>query len=73
MESKISIKKTVQKVKTAAKNPVKKGAAKAGLKVTWEDIKKRAHEIYLERQEKGLPGDETSDWLAAENYLAGNV
>jgi hypothetical protein len=41
--------------------------------VTWEDIKKRAHEIYLERQEKGLPGDETSDWLAAENYLAGNV
>ena len=65
MESKIRAKKPVQKVKRAA--------GKGALKVTWEDIKKRAHEIYLERQEKGLPGDETSDWLAAENYLTGNA
>jgi hypothetical protein len=31
-----------------------------------EEIKKMAQLIYSERQAKHLPGDEVSDWLAAE-------
>jgi hypothetical protein len=29
-------------------------------------VEERAYQIYLDRVEKGLPGDELSDWLAAE-------
>jgi hypothetical protein len=29
-------------------------------------IRDRAYQIYLERLEKGSPGDDLSDWLAAE-------
>jgi Protein of unknown function (DUF2934) len=32
-----------------------------------EEIKRRAYEIYLERN--GLPGDELDDWLRAEREL----
>lgn len=34
-----------------------------------ETVAERAYQIYLERMEKGLPGDERSDWLAAEESL----
>lgn len=33
---------------------------------TKEEIRKLAQSIYSERQAKHLPGDELSDWLAAE-------
>jgi hypothetical protein len=32
-------------------------------------IEKRAHEIYLERTKKNLPGDAQTDWLAAEKEI----
>ncbi len=32
-----------------------------------EEIRRRAYEIYLERQ--GNPGDESEDWLAAEREV----
>ena len=34
---------------------------------TQEEIRRRAYEIYLERN--GLPGDELDDWLRAEREL----
>jgi hypothetical protein len=34
---------------------------------THEEIRRRAYEIYLERD--GLPGDELDDWLRAEREL----
>jgi hypothetical protein len=34
---------------------------------THEEIRRRAYEIYLERN--GLPGDELDDWLRAEREL----
>jgi hypothetical protein len=33
-------------------------------------IMQRAHEIWLERQESGTPGDELSDWLQAEREIS---
>ena len=33
------------------------------------DIATLAYQIYLERIEKGIPGDEYSDWAAAERTL----
>jgi len=34
-----------------------------------EEIVKMAQRIYSERQAKHLPGDEVSDWLAAEKKV----
>ena len=39
----------------------------ANHKPTQEEIRRRAYEIYLERN--GLPGDELDDWLRAEREL----
>lgn len=33
------------------------------------DIKKKANDIYLERQYKNKPGNEVSDWLQAEEII----
>lgn len=33
------------------------------------EIEKRAYEIYLERKNSHLSGDEMSDWLQAENDI----
>ncbi|HVZ93397.1 MAG TPA: DUF2934 domain-containing protein [Phycisphaerales bacterium] len=38
---------------------------------TAERIRTRAYEIYQHRNGKGDPGDETSDWLQAEQELNG--
>ena len=48
-----------------ASSPAKKEAP------TVDQIKHRAHEIYLERVSKNLPGDEQSDWTEAERQLTG--
>jgi len=39
----------------------------ANQKPSHEEIRRRAYEIYLERN--GLPGDELDDWLRAEREL----
>lgn len=46
-----------------------KKAAKPELKQFLGDIEKRAYEIYQERKKSGAPGNEMSDWLAAENEV----
>jgi hypothetical protein len=42
------------------------------LKPTIEQIRRRAYEIYLERQGKGAVGSPDSDWVQAERDLARN-
>lgn len=34
-----------------------------------DEVRERAHEIYEERNARGLPGDSMSDWLQAEKEL----
>jgi hypothetical protein len=48
----------------------KKTISKA--KVSAEDIRKRAEEIYHSRITNGSHGDEVSDWLQAEKELRGS-
>lgn len=62
--------------RTMAKNPMKgHGEARPPMQgisqppVTADCIRKRAYEIYLERQRKGAHGDALSDWAAAEKQL----
>jgi hypothetical protein len=38
-------------------------------KVTEEDIRKKAEEIYLHRLANDIPGDADSDWAKAEKEL----
>ncbi len=40
-------------------------------KLTADDIRIRAQQIYNERISKGRHGDELSDWLSAERELMG--
>jgi uncharacterized protein YcbX len=39
-------------------------------KISAEDIRQRAVEIYQDRMQKGQHGDELSDWLTAEKQLS---
>lgn len=39
------------------------------VKVSAEQIRKRAFELYCQRAAKGIDGDSTSDWLQAEREL----
>jgi hypothetical protein len=52
----------------AVKKPAKakKAAPRPSLEQLQEDIKTRAHHVYLQRVSAGEPGDELSDWLRAE-------
>jgi hypothetical protein len=34
-----------------------------------DEVKERAHEIYLERTENGISGDTMNDWLKAEKEM----
>jgi hypothetical protein len=47
----------------------KKTVTKA--KISADDIRKRAEEIYRSRMNNGNHGDELSDWLQAEKDLKG--
>jgi hypothetical protein len=55
----------VKKTATAGKKAVSKR------KISAEDIRKRAEEIYRARINNGNHGDEVSDWLQAEKELKG--
>ncbi|MDB4405998.1 hypothetical protein N9191_01720 [bacterium] len=70
-------KKAVKKVaKKAAKKSAKKVAEKATVsiplkaQVSREEIERKAFEIYMNRQNRGIYGDQKSDWEAAENLLS---
>ena len=45
--------------------------ASANYTASWEEIRLRAYEIYLERG--GLPGDKLDDWLQAEREVDGRA
>ena len=60
-----SKKPTAKKASTNAKSAPKKA------KITGEQIRQRAAQIYSERLNNGKQGDELSDWLQAEKELAG--
>lgn len=67
---KTTAKKTTAK-STAAKTTTRKPRTKAK-QITESDIRKKAQEIYDKRVLKGIPGDEVSDWLKAEDELKKN-
>ena len=54
----------------ATKKTATNAKAKATRRVPFEDIQKRAQEIYQERLKSNKPGDELSDWVQAEKELA---
>lgn len=63
--------KTTNKEKSTSR-PKPARAKKATPKgITAEDIQLRAVAIYQERMNSNQPGDELSDWLAAEKELLG--
>ncbi len=80
--AKKAVKKTAKKaVKKSAKKAPKKAASKAtkkaktakkaanSRKVSHEQISLAAYSLYMERISKGIPGDQHSDWVAAEQSL----
>jgi len=48
---------------------VKKTVEKPTLEDFLVEIQKRAYDVYVERTNKGLSGDELSDWLTAEKEV----
>ncbi|MGD2034553.1 MAG: hypothetical protein PVF73_05815 [Bacteroidales bacterium] len=53
-----------------AKTTTKKAAPRTRkVKVSSEVIQQRAEQIYQDRLQTGIPGDELSDWLQAEKEL----
>jgi hypothetical protein len=64
---------TAKKTTSTAKTNTGVKAAPKRRKITAEEIRIRAAEIYTERQHKGRHGDELSDWLQAEKELATEV
>jgi uncharacterized membrane protein YheB (UPF0754 family) len=66
--AKKTAKKAVKKAtKKVAKKAAKKGSASA--EVTSEQISQAAYLIYINRQQQGIDGSHTDDWLAAEAAL----
>jgi hypothetical protein len=55
----------------ALKTTNSKKATTPKKKLTAEEIRVRAQQIYHERVSKGKQGDELSDWLSAERELLG--
>lgn len=58
--------------KTSTKNQASaRKTKKTKAKITSDDIRRRAAEIYHQRMQHGFKGDELSDWLQAEKELNG--
>jgi hypothetical protein len=56
------------KTATSSKSPAKAAKAEKPMP-SHEEISSKAHEIYLERQAKGEPGNPDSDWQQALKLL----
>lgn len=66
--TKPATRKTTTKTTTTTRNAtVPKTRAAADIQLTADQIRQRAYEIYLRRN--GGPGDQTSDWVQAEQEL----
>ena len=59
----------VKKVETPKQSAPKQAEAKPDLSKYQAEIKKRAYEIYQERQKTKKPGDSQSDWIQAEKEI----
>ncbi len=55
--------------KTAGKPEAAKKSARPELKEFLGEIEKKAYDFYLERNKKGSPGNEMTDWLNAEKKV----
>ena len=64
----MATKKAVGKTSAKKAAPAKKKTT-SRKKITSEDIRIRAQQIYHDRLTKGQHGDEVSDWLSAEKEL----
>lgn len=53
-----------------APDTARKATVVREVKPTDEQIRRRAYELYLERQERGEAGGEADDWAAAERELS---
>jgi hypothetical protein len=51
------------------KQPATRKSSKGKKKITADDIRRKAAEIYHQRMQHGHQGDELSDWLKAEKEL----
>lgn len=63
----MATKKTVTTKKTATSQ-----TASRKKKISQEQIRERAREIYEDRMAKGIQGNSDSDWLQAEKELKNN-
>lgn len=61
----------IEKTNDNDKHPVEEKISNENINtiITVEEIKKRAHDIYEQRQKEGKEGDEKSDWEEAEKQL----
>jgi hypothetical protein len=54
----------------AARNKKKKAEATFEVSRFQDTIREQAYYTYLKRTHAGMPGDEITDWLEAEKFLA---
>jgi hypothetical protein len=54
---------------TTTKRTVAKKAVKPDLKDFLEEVKKKAFEVYQERIQSGVAGDDIADWFQAEKEI----
>lgn len=68
---KVAKKAATKVAKKAAKKAVKKATStKKVVAFSHEEISTAAYYIYIDRVSKGIPGNEKSDWIAAERSLS---
>ena len=48
-------------------------APKPAPRASEEQVRLRAHQIFLSRQREGVPGDPVSDWVRAEQEIRGRT
>lgn len=51
------------------KRSTKKTGKKIDINEFFDEIEKRAYEIFEERMKTNIPGDDMSDWIQAENEV----
>lgn len=51
------------------KRSTKKSSKKIDINKFFDEIEKRAYEIFEERMKNKVPGDDMSDWIQAENEV----
>lgn len=55
--------------KRSTRKTTTKASKKIDINEFFDEIEKRAYEIFEERMVKNIPGDDMSDWIQAENEV----